>query len=105
MLVLTGPNEIIGLMPMEVFVHRNVANVVAHGDHQFSDRRQFAVEALKVRNVLVVGRYGCVGVRAALENARLGLVDNWLRASTMSSRSFSTRSKQLPTRGTSRYPM
>lgn len=72
-------NEIIGLKPGEVFVHRNVANVVAHGDLNCLAAVQFAVDVLKVRDVLVVGHYGCGGVQAVLGNLRLGLVDNWLR--------------------------
>jgi carbonic anhydrase len=72
-------NEIIGLPPGEVFVHRNVANVVAHGDLNCLSTIQFAVDVLKVKHVLVVGHYGCGGVQAVLEQRRMGLVDNWLR--------------------------
>ena len=72
-------NEIVGLPPGEVFVHRNVANVVAHGDLNCLSTIQFAVDVLKVRHILVVGHYGCGGVQAVLEQRRLGLVDNWLR--------------------------
>lgn len=71
-------NQITGLAPGEVFVHRNVANIVVHSDMNCLAVLQFAVEILKVRHVMVVGHYGCGGVRAAMERQHLGLVDNWL---------------------------
>ena len=72
-------NEITGLDPGEVFVHRNVANVVVHSDLNALSTIQFAVEHLLVRHIMVVGHYGCAGVRAALHGIRVGLADNWLR--------------------------
>jgi carbonic anhydrase len=72
-------NQITGLEPGEVFVHRNVANIVVHSDLNALSTIQFAVERLKVQHVMVVGHFGCSGVQAALEGARIGLADNWLR--------------------------
>jgi carbonic anhydrase len=72
-------NQIIDMAPGEVFVHRNVANVVAHTDLNALSTIQFAVDVLEVEHIVVVGHYGCGGVRAVLEKQRLGLVDNWLR--------------------------
>jgi carbonic anhydrase len=72
-------NQITGLEPGEVFVHRNVANIVVHSDLNALSAIQFAVERLKVEEIMIVGHYGCSGVQAAHEGARIGLADNWIR--------------------------
>ena len=72
-------NQIVGLLPGELFVHRNLANLVVHTDLNCLSVMQFAVDILKVRHVIVCGHYGCSGVQASLRRERLGLSDNWLR--------------------------
>jgi carbonic anhydrase len=72
-------NEIVGLLPGEMFVHRNVANVVVHTDLNCLSVLQFAVDVLKIRDIIVCGHYGCGGIQAAATNRSLGLIDNWLR--------------------------
>lgn len=72
-------NEIVGLEPGELFVHRNVANLVPHTDFNCLSVLEYAVDLLKIQHVIVCGHYGCSGVKAAMEDHQLGLVDNWLR--------------------------
>src|ERR687884_391557 len=71
--------QLVGLLPGDMFVHRNVANVVVHTDFNCLSVLQFAVDVLKVEHVIICGHYGCGGVQAAMRNLRLGLIDNWLR--------------------------
>jgi len=89
-------NEIVGLLPGELFVHRNVANLVVHTDLNCLAVIQYAVEVLKVQHIIVCGHYGCGGVQAVLEKRELGLVSNWLRHLADISDKFSRKLAALP---------
>lgn len=88
-------SQIVDLMPGELFVHRNVANLVVQTDLNLLSVLQYAVEVLEVRDVVVCGHYGCGGVKAALEDARLGLIDNWLRGAQQVARKHEALLDQL----------
>ena len=90
-------NEIVGLDPGELFVHRNVANVVVHTDLNCLSVLQFAVDVLKVKHVIVCGHYGCGGIRAAVENQSHGLIDNWLRHVQDVARAHEVKLNAIPT--------
>lgn len=95
-------NEIVGLLPGELFVHRNVANVVVHTDLNCLSVIQFAVDLLKVKHIIVCGHYGCSGVGAALRGERVGLADNWLRHVEDVREKHARRLSTLPTSGPAR---
>ncbi len=93
-------NEIMGLLPGEVFVHRNVANMVIHTDMNCLSVLQYAVEVLKVEHILVTGHYDCGGIRATVENREFGLIDNWLRHVKDVQRQHQDELEGLDTQGT-----
>jgi carbonic anhydrase len=88
--------QLVDLSPGEMFVHRNVANVVVHTDLNCLSVMQFAVEVLKVEHIIVCGHYGCGGVKAALENSKLGLIDNWLRHVQDVAQKHASHLKEIP---------
>ena len=92
-------NEIVGLAPGELFVHRNVANLVLHNDFSCLSVLQYAIEVLRVEHVMVVGHYGCGGVQAAFEERQLGLVDNWLQPIRDVAHLYREPLRQLPDDG------
>jgi carbonic anhydrase len=90
-------NEIVGLPPGELFVHRNVANLVMHNDFSCLSVLQYAIDVLGVEHVMVVGHYGCGGVQAAWEERQLGLVDNWLQTVRDTAHLYREQLLRLPT--------
>jgi carbonic anhydrase len=89
-------NEIVGLDPGELFVHRNVANVVVHTDLNCLSVLQFAIDVLKVKHVIVCGHYGCGGIQAAMDKQSHGLIDNWLRHVQDVERAYEARLSAIP---------
>lgn len=89
-------NEIVGLLPGELFVHRNVANLVIHTDMNCLSVLQYAVDILKIKQVIVCGHYGCSGIKAALDNKPHGLIDNWLRHIRDICRRYQTELDAIP---------
>jgi len=91
-----SPTSSVGMLPGEMFVHRNVANLVHHSDMNCLAVMQFAVEVLKVRHIIVCGHYGCGGVKAAFDDSRFGLVDNWLRPIQDTMHKYQSELERLP---------
>ncbi len=91
-----SPTSSVGMLPGEMFVHRNVANLVNHSDMNCLAVMQFAVEVLKVRHIIVCGHYNCGGVKAAFDDARYGLVDNWLRHIQDTMHKYQAELEKLP---------
>ena len=91
-----SPTSSVGMLPGEMFVHRNVANLVHHGDMNCLAVLQFAIEVLKVEHVIVCGHYACGGVKAAFDDARYGLVDNWLRPIQDTMHKYEAKLAKLP---------
>lgn len=89
-------NQIVDLLPGDIFVHRNVANMVVHTDFNCMSVLQYALDVLKVKHIIVCGHYGCGGVQAALDNASLGLIDNWLLHIKDIAKSCSAELAELP---------
>ena len=91
-----SPTSSVGMLPGEMFVHRNVANLVNHSDMNCLAVMHFAIEVLKVRHVIVCGHYGCGGVKAAFDDSRMGLVDNWLRNIQLTMHKYQSELARLP---------
>jgi carbonic anhydrase len=92
-----------GLLPGDIFVHRNIANLVIHSDMNCLSVIQFAIEVLQIKHIIVCGHYNCGGVKSALENAELGLIDNWLRHIQDIARLYENSLDQIPDFQTGSY--